>query len=555
MRLKILSSLEKCFLDEDIEKKIEYTSGSMMKNESFHFQVCYVGEKINGADFCHLTIESELADYVTVWRIENVPVQRAVYNYEAKHTFLRSEPGLYPDLMQPMEADGRLIVTSHLKSLMIEVDVQGKVPPGTYPITFCFTDEADVGKQQRIKFELEVIDYELPKQNLIFTQWFYCDSLKDYYETETFDERHFVIIEKFARLAVRYGVNMLLTPVFTPPLDTYVGGERPTIQLVGVNQDNGKYSFDFTLLGRWIEMCDRIGIQYFEISHLFTQWGAKAAPKIMATVDGEYQKIFGWETDATSKEYAEFLECFLKAFLEYMKSQNRADRRCYFHISDEPEAKHLESYLAAKKIVEPLLKDYCIVDALSDYEFYSSGVSKCPIPITSSIDTFIEHGVKDLWTYYCGDQMLSNRFISMPSGRNRIIGAQLYKYGIKGFLHWGYNFYYNQFSHAFMNPFMNTCGDYFTPAGDCFSVYPGPGGTPWPSIRLIVFYDALQDIRAFELCESLYDRQFVMDIIECKKEPITFRNWPDDEDYLIKVRERINLAIKKWSAEKRINNE
>jgi len=45
-------------------------------------------------------------------------------------------------------------------------------------------------------------------------------------------------------------------------------------------------------------MCKEHGIQCFEIAHLFTQWGAKHAPKIMATVDGEYRKIFGWETDS-----------------------------------------------------------------------------------------------------------------------------------------------------------------------------------------------------------------------------------------------------------------
>ena len=36
---------------------------------------------------------------------------------------------------------------------------------------------------------------------------------------------------------------MLLTPVFTPPLDTTVNGERLTVQLVDVRRDAGVYSF------------------------------------------------------------------------------------------------------------------------------------------------------------------------------------------------------------------------------------------------------------------------------------------------------------------------
>lgn len=547
MLIRILSSLEKCFLDEDIEAKMEYTHGSMLKNELFHFQVGYSSSVRKYNHFpCYLTVESELADYIKISRIEVVPVQNPVYNFSDEKSFLRSEPGLYPDVMQPLEANGRLIVTNYLKSLMVEVDTEGKVPAGKYPVTFCFTKDNKEKTQHRATFELEIIDQELPEQKLMNAHWFHCDSLKDYYGTGTFDDRHFEIIEKFAKLAVRYGVNMMFTPVFTPPLDTYVGGERPTMQLVGVEKNHGEYAFDFSLLGRWIEMCDRIGMKYFEISHLFTQWGAKAAPKIMATVDGEYKRIFGWETDATSPEYAEFLQIFLKEFLAYMKAHDGADKRCYFHISDEPQAEHLESYLAAKAIVAPVLEGYYIMDALSKYEFYESGVSEHPIPMTTFVKTFIDHGVKDLWTYYCGDQAVSNRYIAMPSARNRIIGVQLYKYNIVGFLHWGYNFYYNENAYAFVNPFLNTCGDYFTPSGDCFWVYPGPDGNPWPSIRMLVFYDALQDIRAFELCEKLYGRDYVMHMIEDGVKPITFLEWPLGDDYLLNLREKINLAIKNY---------
>jgi hypothetical protein len=198
--------------------------------------------------------------------------------------------------------------------------------------------------------------------------------------------------------------------------------------------------------------------------------------------------------------------------------------------------------------VAPVLEGYPIMDALSNYEIFASGVSEHPIAMTTFVNKFVEHGVKDLWTYYCGDQGVSNRFIAMPSARNRIIGVQLYKYHIVGFLHWGYNFYYNEKAYAFVNPFMNTCGEYFTPAGDCFSVYPGPDGKPWPSIRMLVFYDALQDIRALELCDRLYGREFVMNIVEDEGEPITFFKWPQGEEYLLDLREKINLAIKNFES-------
>ncbi len=540
MKVKLISSLEKCFLDESISDKKEYKKGSCFKNELFHFCVCYQAE--DERSYPVLTVESEISDYVRVSRIEVVPVQHAFDRYSDDY-FLRKTPGLYPDVMQPIGADGRLIAPTNLKALMVEVDTEGKVPAGIYPITFCFNE---YGQEYRQTFELEIIDAFLPKQETVYTQWFYCDCLMNYYETEAFDDRHFEIIENFAKTAVRYGVNMLLTPVFTPALDTYIGGERPTTQLVGVTKNGGEYSFDFSLLGRFIDMCDRVGVEYFEISHFFTQWGASAAPKVMATVDGEYKKIFGWETDASGAEYSGFLREFIPAFLGYMKERGD-DKRCYFHISDEPHgADQMENYLKAKGVVAPLLEGYVIMDALSDYEFYSRGIVEHPVVAVSDIETFIENGVSDLWGYYCVGQNyeVSNRFIAMPSHRNRIIGTQIYKYGLKGFLQWGYNFYNNQLSYAAVNPFMSTDAEYFGAAGDAFSVYPGPGGKPWESIRLLVFYDALQDVRAFKLCEQLYGRDYVMNILEENTEPITFRKYPRNDDYLLNVREKINQAVK-----------
>ncbi|WP_334308473.1 glycoside hydrolase domain-containing protein [Lacrimispora sp.] len=34
----------------------------------------------------------------------------------------------------------------------------------------------------------------------------------------------------------------------------------------------------------------------------------------------------------------------------------------------------------------------------------------------------------------------------MPSARYRIHGLQVYKYGIEGILHWGFNLYHSTFS-------------------------------------------------------------------------------------------------------------
>ena len=134
----------------------------------------------------------------------------------------------------------------------------------------------------------------------------------------------------------------------------------------------------------------------------------------------------------------------------------------------------------------------------------------------------------------------------MPSARNRILGVQLYKYDMTGFLHWGYNFYNSQFSIRHINPYQSTDADGMFAAGDPFLVYPGEGGMPEESLRIMVLNEAMNDLRALQLLESLSSREFVMELIEGDlSEPITFKSYPKSDMYLTSLRNRVNMEIAK----------
>ena len=186
-----------------------------------------------------------------------------------------------------------------------------------------------------------------------------------------------------------------------------------------------------------------------------------------------------------------------------------------------------------------------IVDALSDPAFYDSGAVEHPVPATSHIEPFLERGVPDLWGYYCVGQGVdvSNVFMAMPGARTRILGVQLYKFDLKGFLQWAFNFYYAQYSDYPIDPWLDTDCDGFAPAGDAFHVYPGRGGQPVVSMRLMHVMEALQDLRAMRLLESLAGREAVLQLIEEHMGPIRFASYPKDEASLLRLRERINREI------------
>jgi hypothetical protein len=265
----------------------------------------------------------------------------------------------------------------------------------------------------------------------------------------------------------------------------------------------------------------------------------------MANVGGKYVKIFGWETEAAGEEYVAFLRSFLCALLEEAKALG-IDKDLIFHISDEPNIQHLEQYKLVKSKIADILAEYPVYDALSDFDFYEKGIVARPIPACDHIEPFLEANIDDLWTYYCCGQCrnVSNRFIDMPLARTRIIGAQFWKYNIAGFLQWGYNFYYSQYSRREINPFTITDGDGFAPAGDAFSVYPAPGGKPYRSLRLVAFHEALCDTGALRLAEKLCGKEAVLAVLE-RDGTLTFSSYPHDAEFILSTREKINEMIEK----------
>ena len=528
-----VSSLQRVFLDGRCDLT-EHNCDSVLKGERYSYQIAY---KSSEKFFAKIVIDSPLSQFITVRSVGNVPSELPVYESDCEFCE-RNEPGLFPDVLFPIENNRVLIKRQNFYALWITVDLPKDTDAGDYEINIKLKKDGETISENI--FGLHVINAVLPEQKLIYTQWFHSDSIANYYKIPVFCEKFWALVESFIKAAVHTGVNMLLTPVFTPPLDTEVGGERLTVQLVDVKLENGKYSFGFDRFIRWVRLAQKCGIKYFEISHLFSQWGAKYTPKIVAEVNGRQKRIFGWETSADSIEYAEFLSAFIPQLIKVIRSLE-IEKSTFFHISDEPNEDQIESYSRSKSTVAPLLEDFPIIDALSDYSFYESGIINNPIPCTNEIESFIEKGFPHPWTYYCCGQggKLSNRFFGMPLSTTRIIGFQLFKYGIEGFLQWGFNFYNSQYSLRSIDPFAVTDADSAFPSGDSFTVYPGKSGAI-ESVRSEVFFQALQDMRALTLLCDRIGKKRTIAAVEADFGIITFFDYPRGTEKMLNLRKSVN---------------
>jgi hypothetical protein len=532
---KQISSLSKVYLDGKCEF-YEINNAKALKGERFSYQIAYKSESRFTS---RIEVESEFKDAITVRAVGNVASELPCYP-DKKFFCERSEPGLFPDVLYNI-GETHFIKPDNWFSLWITVEVPEDIKAGDYSITVkIYGEEDDVYSET---LTLNVIDAVLPEQTLISTQWFHTDCIADYYNVPVFSEEHWKLIESYMKAFIKCGNNMILTPVFTPPLDTKIGGERTTVQLVDVFKNGDSYSFGFDKFRRWVKLALDCKIKYFEISHLFSQWGAVATPKVMAEADGEYKRIFGWETEASGKEYSDFLHTFIPELIKVIEELGIKDVT-YFHVSDEPSAEQVESYSKAKNVISELLADFPIIDALSDYEFFENGLIKQPIPSTASIDEFIEKGFENRWTYYCCGQgeELSNRFFSMPLSATRIIGTQLYLHDIKGFLQWGFNFYNSAHSLRHLNPYEVTDADCAFPSGDSFLVYPDKSGAIM-SVRGETMFEAWQDMRALQLLETLIGKEKIKKELEETFGEIRFRSYPRGTKNMLSLREKVNSLI------------
>jgi len=544
---RILSPIAKVFPDKAPEACKPVFEGLLNETVSFQLAVRNTSATHNDRIFLNVEIKSPIRERIQVRRVKYVPVRVPALGNADDYYLNDKKPGLYPDALMDVPPTGFFVMPNLWESFWFDVRPGSDLPAGDYPITICLIAPENPDNNQEITVNFHLIGAVLPQQTLIHTKWLHTDCLCSYYDIPVFSEEYWRITENFIRCAVEHGINTILTPTHTPPLDTRIGTYRPAVQLVDVFVEDTGYRFNFDKLERWVDMCKKLGAEYYEIPHLFTQWGATSAPQFIGHTKDGVKRIFGWDTPAVGGEYEKFLSCYLPALLDKLNELGVEDK-LIMHISDEPNEMQLEGYLAAKNVAAKYLRGHKTMDAISDVKYYESGAIERPIPATNHIKPFLEKDIPGLWAYYCIGQGVdvSNLFVAMPGARTRVLGAQLYKYNIAGFLQWGYNFYYSMRSDYPIDPWTETDCDGFSPAGDAFQVYPGKNGQPIVSMRMMHVLEAHQDMRAMQLLESLAGREAVLGIIDEGIEPITFDRYPHSDDYVLGLRERINREIEKY---------
>lgn len=547
--VKQISSLEKVRIGDKLTMP-EVTSARVLRGERYSYQITAVSDVTLVGKF---SIESPLLPFIRVYAVNqsvmDLPTSVAVREID----YITDEPGLMPDLLTPLAEQNDILqirsyygkTATNPQTVWIEVNVPKDQAAGKYPIRAILTQEDGTILYDKT-MTVTVLNESIEEQSLIYSRWFYADCISNYHGVEIYSDAHFALIENYLREAVDVGINMILVPIHTPPLDTAVGTTRPCVQLVDIKKEGDTYTFGFEKLRRFIEIAKRAGIKYFEMAHMFSQWGAKCAANIMVEENGVKGYMFGWHVEATDPKYQDFLAQYVAAVYGELEALGVADVT-YFHISDEPNMQSIATYEAAANIIRPLVPKSCTFDAISHYEIYEKGLIECPVTYIAKIEEFLKHDIPNQWAYYCCDPQTVhiNSFMAMASHRVRMLGVLLYKFNIKGFLHWGLNFYNSCLSLSEINPYVTTSANGSYPSGDPFILYPSKTGA-YPSIRGKVTYEAIGDLNLCRTLEKYIGREAVVKMIdETAGGDVRFDDYPRDSAYLPTLREKMITEIEK----------
>jgi hypothetical protein len=353
-------------------------------------------------------------------------------------------------------------------------------------------------------FEIEVFEPVIEKSSLWVTNWFFLDRLH-YLNNNEPVEKHSDLYWELSRVMAKTLADYRQNVAMISPFDH-----------TGFSYESGKWDFDFTNFNRMVNLFIEEGvIGRLEGGH----FGSRLDGDWLGPF-GLYVPVFGDEEkdkelqSLSHAETQEFYSAFLPAFVENIKAQGWEDSYIQ-HIADEPIDENVASYIEISRFLKSLVPDLKVIEACHTHQL--ENMIDVWVPqmnfLRDGLDFYHDRQEQgdEAWYYTClapkGEW--ANRFVELPLIKTRLLHWVNFKYGIPGYLHWGFNFWgSNSGIVTGEDPYDDVSGMIVSsgnilPGGDCWIVYPGYK-TINPSIRLEAMRDGIVD---YELLK-MYSEKF-----------------------------------------------
>ena len=420
-----------------------------------------------------------------------VPVKRNTPDTPPEE-LVRKAPGMFPDPL--LEEETVRVKKGENQPVWLTVYVPKDAPPGTYHGEVFIRADGD---ETRVKTCLRVYDVILPdERNLKLSNFLSPHNISKFHGVELWSEDFWRLLKAYARNMAEHRQSSIITPI---------------LELTRIYKGDDGLEFDFRLLDRWINLFREEGV-------IGTVEGGYLAGRPPRTVEGWWTvpeflsrryRVFNKDgslayvqepVKVSSPVFEEFISQFMPALQAHLDELGVLDSYVQ-HLADEPIDANAESYKHIAGLVRKYAPKIRIIEAstckqLVDY-------IDVLVPLLDDYDknmSFYEERKRrgnEVWFYTClaPTGRYPNRLIDYSLVKVRILHWINFKYGLVGYLHWGYNYWTekpfedveNEPSHPFP-----------LPPGDPFIVYPGKSG-PLDSIRFEALRDGVEDYELFKL--------------------------------------------------------
>lgn len=401
---------------------------------------------------------------------ENTPKLR-------KTDLIRPAPARFPDYLA--EEKELAIEQGKYQAVYLTVKIPRDAEPGDYK--GAVTIKTDKGTKS-LPLKLTVYPLTLPdERHLMVTEWYSTGKFKKFHGI---DSSH---SEQFYNMLKVYADNMAAhrQNVF-----------RVSLGLIDSSQDaDGKLKFDFSRFDKWADVfwsTARYDLLETGFVARFGEGGWSSREVVLRDFRVRKEPTNQVITVSGKK----FLPQFLPALENHLREKGWLDKTV-FHIADEPSNHNVMPWRQASQFVHRCAPSLRRMDAIETTHCFDR--LEIWVPKLDHLATWYDVYKKaqrqgnELWFYTVGiyqKASLPNKTVDVPLIESRILHWLNYRFGLKGYLHWGFNSWTD-------DPF-NAPGKH---RGDGWHVYPKKDGLI-NSLRWEQMRNGIQDYEYLWLLED-----------------------------------------------------
>jgi hypothetical protein len=408
--------------------------------------------------------------------VGSVPIEENTPKYR-KTDLIRSAPARFPDYLT--EDKEVTLNKGKYQAIFLTVKTPRDAEPGNFKGTI--TVKTDKGNQS-LPLHLTIYPLTLPNErHLMVTEWYSTGRFKQFHGV---DSSH---PEEFYKMLRVYAENMAehRQNVF-----------RVSLGLIDSSQDSeGKLKFDFSRFDEWAQIFWNTGRMDLLETGFVARFGEGGwSSREISLRDFRVRK--GTTNQRVTVPGKEYLRQFLPAFENHLREKGWLEKTV-FHICDEPSNHNVMDWRQTSEYVHRYAPSLRRIDAIETTHCFDR--LEIWVPKLDHLATWYDIYKKaqsrdnELWFYTVGifqKGSLPNKTVDVALIESRILHWLNYRFGLKGYLHWGFNAWTDD---PFLAPGKHR--------GDGWHVYPKKDGLI-NSLRWEQMRNGIQDYEYFWMLEN-----------------------------------------------------